>query len=182
MISKKDFKKINDYLWEIPKFFRQAIDVPTRVYSGNFFKKNMTRFEQFEHQADVGIRGYGTTLEEAFENGAKAMFSVMTNLEKVELKKEIEIECQAHNLEELFVEWLNKLLSEAGIGNLVFSDFKIKEIKKVNSNYRLSGLTRGEELNLEKHEPRVEVKAATYSQLKAEKKGNQYIVQTIVDV
>lgn len=142
----------------------------------------MAKYEQFEHQADVGIRGYGKTLKEAFENGAKAMFSVMVNLEKVEQKKEREIKCEAANLEELFVEWLNKLLAEAGIENLIFSDFKIKEIKKMNSNYKLLALARGEELNLEKHQPKVEVKAATFSQLKVEKKENQYLVQTVVDV
>jgi SHS2 domain-containing protein len=142
----------------------------------------MTKYEQFEHQADVGIRGRGRTIEEAFENGAKAMFNVMVNLEKVEPKKEIKIECEAPNLEELFVEWLNKLLSEAGIENLVFSDFKINEIKRIDSGYKLFGLAKGEELNSERHEPKVEVKAATYSQLKIEKRGNEYIAQTIIDV
>lgn len=144
-------------------------------------------YEQFEHQADVGIRGYGKTIEEAFENGARAMFGVMVNLEKVEPKQEIEIKCEAANLEELFVEWLNKLLAEAGIENFIFSDFKIKEIKKADSIYKLSGLAKGEELDPKKHEPKVEVKAATYSQLKVEKKdynppATRYIVQTIVDV
>ena len=147
----------------------------------------MFKYEQFEHQADVGIRGYGENLEEAFENGAKAMFSVVVNLEKVKPKKEIKIKCQASNLEELFVEWLNKLLAKAGIANLIFSDFKIKEIKKVNSTHELLGLAKGEQLDLEKHEPRVEVKAATYSQLKVEKKdynppATRYMAQTIVDV
>lgn len=142
----------------------------------------MLKYEQFEHEADVGIRGYGENLEEAFENGARAMFDVIINLEKVEPEKEIKIECKAANLEELFIEWLNKLLSEAGMENLVFSDFKIKEIKKANSNYKLLGFAKGEELNSEKHEPKVEVKAATYSQLKVEKIGDQYLAQTIVDV
>jgi len=147
----------------------------------------MLKYEQFEHQADVGIRGYGKTIEEAFENGARAMFGVMVNLVKVEPKQEIEIKCEAANLEELLVEWLNKLLAEAGIENFIFSDFKIKEIKKTNSIYKLSGLAKGEELDPKKHEPKVEVKAATYSQLKVEKKdynppATRYIVQTIVDV
>ena len=142
----------------------------------------MSKYEQFEHQADVGIRGYGETIEEAFENGARAMFSVMIDLDKVESKKEIEIRCEAENLEELFIEWLNKVLSEAGIKNLVFSDFKIEEIKKAKLNYKLSGSARGEELNLEKHKPKVEVKAATYSQLRVQKEEDQYMVQTIVDV
>ena len=32
MISKKDFKKINNYLWEIPKSFRKDMRVPARIY------------------------------------------------------------------------------------------------------------------------------------------------------
>lgn len=142
----------------------------------------MPKYEQFEHKADVGIRGFGQTIEEAFENGAKSMFNLMVNLEKVEKKKEVKIECQAQNLEELFVEWLNNLLTETGIKNLIFSDFLVKEIKKDDSGFRLFGLAKGEEINPEKHQTKIEVKAATYSQLKVEKKGNQYMVQTIVDV
>ena len=29
-------------------------------------------YELLDHEADIGIRGYGNTIEEAFENGAKA--------------------------------------------------------------------------------------------------------------
>ena len=32
MISKKDFRKINDWLWEIPKTFRSDMRVPARAY------------------------------------------------------------------------------------------------------------------------------------------------------
>ena len=32
MISKKDFRKINDWLWEIPKSFRPDMRVPARIY------------------------------------------------------------------------------------------------------------------------------------------------------
>ena len=35
------------------------------------------KFEFFEVTADVGIRSYGKTLEEAFENAALAMFEVI---------------------------------------------------------------------------------------------------------
>jgi len=33
MISKKDFKKISDWLWEIPKGFRSDMQVPARIYA-----------------------------------------------------------------------------------------------------------------------------------------------------
>jgi tRNA-splicing ligase RtcB len=35
MISKKDFRKINDYLWEIPKSFRKDMRVPARLYASH---------------------------------------------------------------------------------------------------------------------------------------------------
>lgn len=35
MISKKDFVKINDYLWEIPKSFRPDMLVPARIYASD---------------------------------------------------------------------------------------------------------------------------------------------------
>ena len=33
MVSKKDFIKINDWLWEIPKSFREDMKVPARIYT-----------------------------------------------------------------------------------------------------------------------------------------------------
>jgi len=142
----------------------------------------MVKYGQFEHKADIGVRGYGKTIEEAFENGAKALFEIMVNLKKIEKKKKVKIKCQAANLEELFVEWLNALLSEAGIKNLIFSDFKINKIEKENSGYALLGVAQGEKFNPTKHEPKIEAKAATYSQLEVGKKGKYYIAQTIIDV
>lgn len=142
----------------------------------------MVEFENFEHKADIGVRGYGKTIEEAFENGAKAMFFVAVNLDKVEPKEEVKIECEAENLEELFVEWLNQLLAAAGERNFVFCDFFVKEIKKENSYYKLIGSAKGEEFDLEKHEPKVEVKAATYCEVKVEKINDKYLAQTIVDI
>jgi len=41
MISKKDFKKISDYLWEVPKSFRKDMRVPARVYASERILKNL---------------------------------------------------------------------------------------------------------------------------------------------
>lgn len=137
----------------------------------------MVDYELFEHKADIGIRGFGKTLEQAFVNAAKAMFSVMINLKKVELKHEIEIECSADNEEELLVEWLNALLAEMSIKNMAFADFEVK----IEDN-KLSGKAMGEELDQQKHEAKTEVKAATYSELKIKKVDGKYMVQCVVDV
>lgn len=41
MITKKDFRKINDYLWEIPKSFRSDMRVPARIYTSEKILKTI---------------------------------------------------------------------------------------------------------------------------------------------
>lgn len=137
-------------------------------------------YETFPHEADVGIRGIGSSIEEAFSEAAKALFDVEVDIEKVKPENKIKIEAEAENMEELFVEWLNALLTQASLKEMVFSKFEVK-IKK-NKIFKLRGYAFGEKLNHEKHNIKDEVKGATYSQLKVEQKKNKWIAQCIVDV
>ena len=134
-------------------------------------------FERFEHRADVGVRGFGETLEEAFVEGARAMFSVMVELEGVSPEKTFDIEVSASDEEALFVEWLNELLSIGDLNDVVFCKFEAK----ISGN-SLKGKASGEKWDLKKHEPKTEVKAATYSQLQVKKENGSYVAQCIVDV
>jgi SHS2 domain-containing protein len=136
-------------------------------------------YESFPHEADIGIRGKGKSLEEAFEEAAKAMFDVEVNIKKVKAENKVKISCEAENQEELFIEWLNSLLSQASLKNMVFSKFKVKFSK--NKKIKLNGEAWGEKLQ-EKHEPKNEIKGATYSQLKVYKSKGLWIAQCIVDV
>jgi len=43
MISKKDFRKINDYLWEIPKSFRPDMRVAARIYASEKMLEDVFR-------------------------------------------------------------------------------------------------------------------------------------------
>jgi len=138
------------------------------------------KYELLEHEADVGIRGYGNTIEEAFENGAKAMFSIMIDLETVESEKNVEIKCEAPDIEALFVEWLNELLTKKDIEEMSFSRFKVKIYK--GDIYKLEGTASGEKFSQKKHKAKLEVKGATYSGLKIGKKDEKIFIQCIVDV
>jgi tRNA nucleotidyltransferase (CCA-adding enzyme) len=136
-------------------------------------------YEHFEHPADVGIRGIGRTLDQAFEEGAKAMFAVMCNIKKVKPAVPIKIVRSAQGVEELFVEWLNALLAEKDIQGLVFSKFEVRLDMEKN---RLTGTAWGEPFDAQKHEADLEVKAATLSQLKVAKDKGKWIAQCIIDV
>lgn len=134
-------------------------------------------YQKFEHGADIGIKGIGKTLEEAFAEGACAMFDAMVNVKKVKPQKEVKIKTEAANQEELFIEFLNKLLAQADLESMVFSKFEV-----VIKNNKLTASAFGEELGQEKHNIKSEVKAATYSMLKIGRENDNYFAQCIIDV
>ncbi|RLG21884.1 archease [Candidatus Micrarchaeota archaeon] len=134
-------------------------------------------FETFEHKADIGVRGIGKTIEEAFEEAAKAMFSIMFDINCIEKKEKVTLKCNGDDLEMLLVEWLNTLLAEADLRGLAFSEFRAK----IEQN-SLKGEAYGEKLNVKKHKAKTEVKAATYSNLKVYEDNGRWIAECIVDV
>ncbi|RLF12158.1 MAG: archease [Thermoprotei archaeon] len=141
----------------------------------------MSSYELFETTADVGVRGFGSTLEEAFENAAKAMFSVMVDLSGVKEEREVEVSCEAFDEEGLLVEWLNELLALSSIEKMVFSSFEVK-IDREDDVLKLKGVARGEKLDPGRHNLKTEVKAATYSMIKVVKEGDRYVAQLILDI
>ncbi|MHC5200093.1 MAG: archease [Planctomycetota bacterium] len=135
-------------------------------------------WEHFHHQADIGIRGIGDSVEQAFEEGAVALMAVICSPEKVEAKECIEIECEAAEKDLLFADWINALIYEMDIRKWVFSRFEVHIEKD-----KLFGKAWGEPIDTDRHEPAVEVKAATFMELKAYKNNDdQWVVQCVVDV
>jgi SHS2 domain-containing protein len=139
-------------------------------------------YRYLDHEADVGIRAEGNTLEEAFCEGAKAAFNVMAVLKEVAPNKRVEVHCESKGIDLLFVEWLNELLSLADMEGLFFSEFKIEKIKKEGETYIIDGLAFGERIDAKKHKIKTEVKAATYSGLKYEVIGKRHYLQCVLDL
>lgn len=141
----------------------------------------MKRWEHYEHTADIGIRGYGDTLEEAFEAVAIALFDVMVDVRKVEKKEVREIEVEGEDLYSLLYNFLEELLILHDTEGLVFGDFEVK-IEKTEQGYRLKAKAYGEKLS-EKHEPKEEVKAITYHEMEIKQlPSKEWIAQLVPDI
>lgn len=141
----------------------------------------MKKWEHYEHTADVGIRGYGESLEEAFKNVAIALFEIMVNTEKVRRVEKREIEVFGEDLKELLYSFLEELLALQDIEGLVFSDFEI-QIERTNGGYMLKAKAYGEPLS-RKHELRSEVKAITYHEMEIKKlEDGTWMVQLVPDI
>lgn len=140
------------------------------------------KFKILEHISDVEFEAYGETLKEAFENAAFAVSETMTDTRRINPKIKKEINIISEDKESLLYDFLENILYFFGAENLVFSKFKIKELKKEKNKYKLKAEFYGEKFNLKKHEPRTEIKAITYHTMKIGKKNNKYFVHVLVDI
>ena len=139
---------------------------------------NMKTYELIDHTADVGIKAYGKTLSEAFENIAKGMFDIITNKSEIENIGQYNIELETNNLEQLLVDWLSELLFLNSANNLVFGFFKVDLDEK---NNKLSAKVFGEKFDISKHKIGTEIKAVTYHILEVYNK-KPYHVQVLFDI
>ncbi len=135
-------------------------------------------YELIDHTADVGVKAYGETLDQAFENAATAMFDIITDNSERDSVGQYDIELRAPDLEQLLVDWLSELLFLHGAKNLVFGFFKVTIDKK---NNHLKAHVFGEPFTGSKHKIGSEIKAVTYHMLKVSKK-RPYIVQVLFDI
>jgi len=141
------------------------------------------KYETFEHGADIGIRGYGETLEEAFSNALKALFELVVeevNWDNVSEEYQTEVEARAEFLDELFVIFINKCLGIFYDEGVILKSFEGK-IEK-NEEYTLKGVVKGEKFDPDKFGYGVEVKGATFTMAKVEKTDRGWIAQCVVDV
>lgn len=135
-------------------------------------------WEHFEHDADIGIRGIACSPEQAFEQIAVAMTAVITNPVLVLASECVDIYCQAPELELLLVDWINELIYQMTVRGMLFSRYQVS-IK----HGMLKARVYGEIVDRQKHHPAVEIKGATFTELRVyQKSENQWIAQCIVDV
>lgn len=136
-------------------------------------------WETFEHTADIGIRGTGKNLKEAFADAAVGMFAQTANLADFASNFEVTGRVESSNVEELFVDFLNRLLYEASVSGAVFTQVEVTDIK----DNELSFAARGEKIRSTQRGSLLhEVKAATFHQLKVERSGLKQIAQCILDI
>jgi protein archease len=141
------------------------------------------KFEQFEHGADVGVRGFGSTPAEAFRGAAHALFALLAESpSSVRPAVEERFELEGTGLEELLVAYLNELISLSDTKHLVFGDFEVQIAGGGAPAWRLSACARGEPFDPERHESTVQPKGATYTAVRVAKEADRWLAQCVVDV
>lgn len=139
-------------------------------------------WETFAHEADVGVRGTGETLAEAFAGAATAVTAVICDPAAVAPREAVGIACAAPDLELLLVDWLNALVFQMATRRMLFSRFELT-VEADADGCRLAGTAWGEPVDVGRHQPAAEVKGASFCELSVARGADGvWSAQCVVDV
>lgn len=142
----------------------------------------VTRWEHFEHGADIGVRGIGPSRAAAFEQAALALTGVLVEPAALGPGEPLEIACEAPDDELLLADWLNALVFEMATRRMLFGRFAVSIEGEGAATRRLEATAWGEPVR-RSHEAAVEVKGATYTALRVGQGENgAWVAQCVVDV
>jgi len=135
-------------------------------------------FEVLEHTADVGVRVNGGSFAELLKSAALALMSLITDRESVRPDEEVSFEVEAETGEELLIKMLNEILYIHEVRKMVFADAEIE----LADGRKLRGRLRGEKTDVSRHELLLDIKAATYHNLKIERVNDRFMAEIIFDI
>ncbi len=133
-------------------------------------------FEELDHTADVLMRVQGATVDEVFEDAARAMFSLMYGTcEDGGIVRSLSMESE--DLESLLHDFLSELLYISDAENIVFCSFDVDV-----SGTSLSAVLRGDAFDPDRHGGGTIVKGVSYSGLRIVKEDETYVLDILFDI
>ena len=148
----------------------------------NAAQKFNGKFEFLEHTADVYIRAYGKTMEEAYANAALAMFEVMTDTDKIAQTQQESLKVEAEDQYALLYSWLEALLVKFETEGMLYSKFEITDWKETDEAFKFKAKAWGEKFDARKHPQRVGVKAVTYHRMMIIREKDSVVLEFILDI
>jgi len=136
------------------------------------------RWEHFPHVADIGVRGIGRSKAEAFVQAAVALTAVVTDPGQVRRETRVELSAEGADDELLLLGWLDAIIYAMATRRMVFGAYEVRF-----SGQRVLGHAWGEAVDVARHQPVVEIKAATFAELAVRQlPDGQWLAQCVVDV
>lgn len=134
-----------------------------------------------DHTADVLFEAQAPNLNQLFEQCALALEDTQINLSQVEPLEAVHITGENEKLDYLLFDFLDDLVYYKDAENLLFSKFTIT-VKKIGDLYTLSCRAKGEKINRDKHELKVDVKAITMHLFEVKEVEQGFTARVLVDI
>jgi SHS2 domain-containing protein len=136
------------------------------------------RFEILEHTADIGIRAFGRTLPELYENAARGLLELLLSPRHVRPAEEETVTVTGTDAVDLMIVWLHEILLRTDARKRAFADVRVSEV----GEWRLVATLKGEPLDGSRHKLRMEVKGVTYHAARVEKAESGWVAEVFLDV
>jgi SHS2 domain-containing protein len=139
---------------------------------------NQKKYRITKRQSELAVRVVGNSQPDLFANSAFALFDVMTDVDKIEIKDRLPLEVEGADRDDLMVNWMRELLYLYQGSGYLLKEFQISEVKDTVVKAEVCG----EKIDPDRHEIKQEVAAVAYHQSRMAKTGNQWTAQLIFEV
>jgi len=138
----------------------------------------MKHYELLEHTADLGIKVWGTDLNELFIHSAKAMYELIASPKNIKPEELFEVKIEAQDRDQLLRDWLSELLYYFNVKNILLCSFSITDIEDTS----IVSTVKGEKIDPKRHDLMREIKAVTFHSLNIEEEYNKLATDIIFDI
>ena len=135
-------------------------------------------FELLEHTSDIGVLGRGANREEALVAASHGLVSILVDPSVFRPLEERYFKAPGRDEAAQVVNWLNEILFFFDTEGMLFAEFHIEEW----AGSQITGCAKGEIFDVERHEFRTAVKAATYHQFDSRRTSAGWEIRIFVDV
>lgn len=153
-----------------------------RAAAGTWIMNMPYRYLEDIALADVAFEAWGATREELFSACAAALLRTMVaEPEEVRRRQEITISLEHEELDLLLFDFLGELVFYKDARRLLLHADEVR-INDAGGNFRLEALTRGEELDPQRHKLLVDVKAVTLHRFRVVCENGVWKATVVLDV
>lgn len=132
--------------------------------------------------ADIAFDAWAETLDELFQEAARATMQVMVeDLSGVRRTERVEVKLSQSSEEMLLFDFLNELIFYKDARRLILVPSELR-IDQTGEEWALQATLQGEEVNPERHRLRTDVKAVTMLRFKVEKVPEGWRSTVVLDV
>lgn len=139
---------------------------------------NSKRYRITPHQSELAVKIFGSSQAELFENSGSALFDVITDPGKVDIKDRLPLEVEGTDRDDLLVNWVRELLYLYQGSGYLLREFRTLEL----GDKLVKAEVCGEKIDPDRHEIKQEVVAIAYDKSRMVKTGDQWTAQLIFEV
>jgi len=140
--------------------------------------ENSKKYRLTTRQSELAVKVTGDSQADLFANAAFALFDVMLDPDKIEIKERLPLEVEGADRDDLMVNWMRELLYLYQGSGYLLKEFMIREVK----DNLVKAEVCGEKIDPDRHEIKQEISAVAINQSRITKTGNLWTAQLIFEV